>query len=75
MTSHPLPRDANMLGNCFANFSVQHIWMEGNMCANYVASEGIRVHKRIVWEAGFPQRLLELALRNVSEFMLKGYNR
>lgn len=39
------------------------------MYIDYVASEGKRVHKRIVWEDNFIQRFLELAIKNVYVFM------
>lgn len=58
-----------MLGGYFANFSVKHIWKEGNMCAVYVASEDTGRHMRIVWEGDFSQRLLELVMRDIFGFM------
>lgn len=30
--------DARMMRSCFANFSIQYIWREGNICDDYVAS-------------------------------------
>lgn len=32
-------------------------------------SEGTRVYTRVVWKGEFPQRLLELALKDIFDFM------
>lgn len=42
--------DVHILGNYFVNLSVKHIWREENMCMDHIASEGIMVDPRIVWE-------------------------
>lgn len=41
--------------------------------SDYITSEGTRVHMRIAWEGGFPQRLMEVPLKYISGFMRMKY--
>lgn len=42
------------------------------MCVDYVASECTRIFMMIVWDGGFSQRFLKLALKDIFVFMYEG---
>lgn len=62
---HPFLYDACIL-RLLLYISLHPAHLErGNMYADYVANEGIILDTKMVWEVNFPNRLVDLAIRNI----------
>lgn len=62
---HPLLSDAGLLVSSFMQSHVQHTWIERNMCANFMASDGFSLVSKFVQNENFPHQLIYLAMRYI----------
>lgn len=46
---YPLLRDVQLLVSLFAHILVQNTWIEGNICADLIASESSFLVSKIMW--------------------------
>lgn len=44
--NNSLLEDASLINYSFSQFQGQHIWIEGNTCANVIVSEGLKLGSR-----------------------------
>lgn len=67
-TCHPLLQDVHFLCNHFFEVHIRDMLRESNMCADFAVNKYSRLGVKNVWQENFPQRLIELEMKNVSRF-------
>lgn len=63
---HLLLRETCLLGCYFTQVRIRHAWKKANMCTDHMANEGILLETKIIWYKKFPNRLVDLVMRDVS---------